>query len=138
MRLRVTLAGWGPHARILVGMAKREIANLESRAESIRAELRVPKQNEVFKAAVEVGYLTALADGEVDDEEKAEIVRAVEILSAGAVLVWGLFSSVLAGMIEGAVVGAVAGSGAPEAVDIEMAALGVAAIIAGRGVAAGK
>jgi tellurite resistance protein len=69
-------------------MAKREIANLESRAESIRAELRVPKQNEVFKAAVEVGYLTALADGEVDDEEKAEIVRAVEILSAGAVLEW--------------------------------------------------
>lgn len=41
-------------------------------------------------------------------------------------------------MIEGAVVGAVAVSGAPEAVDIEMAALGVAAIIAGRGVAAGK
>jgi glc operon protein GlcG len=35
-------------------------------------------------------------------------------------------------VIGGAVVGAVAVSGAPEAVDIEMAALGVAAILAGR------
>ena len=69
-------------------MAKPQIADLESRAESLRAELKVPKQNEVFKAAVEVGYLTALADGEVDDEEKAEIVRAVEIISSGAVVEW--------------------------------------------------
>ncbi len=40
-------------------------------------------------------------------------------------------------VIEGAVVGAVAVSGAPEAVDIEMAELGIAAIIAGRTLAAG-
>ena len=40
-------------------------------------------------------------------------------------------------VIEDRVVGSVAVSGAPEAVDIEMAALGVAAIIAGRGLAAG-
>ncbi len=38
-------------------------------------------------------------------------------------------------VIEGAVVGAVAVSGAPEAVDMEMAALGVAAIMARRGLA---
>jgi hypothetical protein len=88
LRVRVSLAAEGPDARILVRMAKPEIADLESRAESIRAELRVPKQNEVFKAAVEVGYLAALADGNVDDEEKAAIVRAVEILSAGAVVEW--------------------------------------------------
>jgi tellurite resistance protein len=69
-------------------MAKPQIADLESRAESLRAELKVPKQNEVFKAAVEVGYLAALADGDVDDEETAAIVRAVEILSAGAVVEW--------------------------------------------------
>ncbi len=73
---------------ILGPMAKPQIADLESRAESLRAELKVPKQNEVFKAAVEVGYLAALADGEVDDEETAAIVRAVEILSTGAVLEW--------------------------------------------------
>ncbi|MGO9935179.1 MAG: GlcG/HbpS family heme-binding protein [Steroidobacteraceae bacterium] len=35
-------------------------------------------------------------------------------------------------VIDGAVVGAVAVSGAPEAVDVEMAALGVAAILEGR------
>jgi glc operon protein GlcG len=36
-------------------------------------------------------------------------------------------------LIDGAVVGAVAVSGAPEAVDIELAALGAAAIVEGRG-----
>lgn len=36
-------------------------------------------------------------------------------------------------MIGGVVIGAVAVSGAPEAVDVEMAALGVAAIVEGRG-----
>jgi len=40
-------------------------------------------------------------------------------------------------VIGGAVLGAVGVSGAPEAVDIELAALGVAAIVEGRGVAAG-
>jgi tellurite resistance protein len=69
-------------------MAKSDIANLETRAESIRAELRVPKQNEVFKAAVEAGYLAARADGVVDADETTAIVRAVEILSAGAVIEW--------------------------------------------------
>jgi tellurite resistance protein len=69
-------------------MAKPDISNLEARAESIRAELRVPKQNEVFRAAVEAGYLAARADGHVDAEETAAIVRAVEILSSGAVVEW--------------------------------------------------
>jgi tellurite resistance protein len=69
-------------------MAKPDIADLEKHAEEIRAELRVPKQNEVFKAAVEVGYLAARADGEVDDDERAAIVRAVELLSAGAIIEW--------------------------------------------------
>jgi len=69
-------------------MAKPDIADLESRAESLRAELKVPKQNEVFRAAVEAGYLAARADGNVDEQESATIVRAVEILSAGAVIEW--------------------------------------------------
>ena len=69
-------------------MAKLEIKDLEKHADGIRAELRVPKQNEVFKAAVEVGYLAALADGEVDDDERRAIVRAVELLSEGAVIEW--------------------------------------------------
>lgn len=40
-------------------------------------------------------------------------------------------------VVGGAVVGAIGVSGAPEAVDIELAALGVAAILQGRGIAAG-
>jgi tellurite resistance protein len=64
------------------------LTDLEKHAEEIRAELRVPKQNEVFKAAVEAGYLTALADGDVDDAELAAIVKAVGLLSVGAVIEW--------------------------------------------------
>jgi tellurite resistance protein len=63
-------------------------AELEKHAESIRAELRVPKQSELFKNAVEAGYLTALADGVVEDKEIESLVKAVEILSVGAVIEW--------------------------------------------------
>lgn len=64
------------------------LAALEKHADEIRKELRVPKQNEVFRSAVEAGYLAALADGHVDDAERATIVKAVEILSVGAVIEW--------------------------------------------------
>ncbi len=57
-------------------------------AEKIRKELAVPKQADVFRVAVEAGYLTALADGEVDEAEQAVMVRAIELLSAGAVIEW--------------------------------------------------
>jgi tellurite resistance protein len=69
-------------------MGKPEIQDLEKHAAAIRDDLKVPRQNEVFRAAVEVGYLAACADGEVDDEERAAIVRAVELLSEGAVIEW--------------------------------------------------
>jgi hypothetical protein len=64
------------------------IADLQTHAATIRAELAVPKQSDVFRCAVEAGYLAALADGEVDDGERATMVRAVEILSEGAVIEW--------------------------------------------------
>ena len=65
------------------------IDELEKHAEAIRAEIRLPKQqSDVFRAAVEAGYLTALADGEVDRAERSSLVRAVEILSVGAVIEW--------------------------------------------------
>lgn len=67
---------------------------LEKHADSIRGELKVPKQSEVFRAAVEAGYLTANADGHVDDGERDSIVRAVEILSEGAVIEWEVESLV--------------------------------------------
>ena len=66
--------------------AKSALADLEAQADSIRKELQVPKQNEVFRAAVEAGYLTSLADGEVDEAEKSTMIRAIEILSEGAVV----------------------------------------------------
>jgi tellurite resistance protein len=68
--------------------AKSALAFLEAHAESIRKDLNVPKQSDVFRAAVEAGYLTALADGEVDAEERATMARAVELLSRGLVIEW--------------------------------------------------
>jgi len=68
--------------------AAHHLADLEKHAEEIRKDLKVPKQNEVFRAAVEAGYLAALADGTVDKTELATIAKAVEILSVGAVIEW--------------------------------------------------
>ncbi|MEO7328244.1 MAG: hypothetical protein ABI193_06685 [Minicystis sp.] len=61
---------------------------LEKHADEIRKALRIDKQNEVFRVAVEAGYLAALADGKVDDKEREAIVAAVRLLSAGAVIEW--------------------------------------------------
>lgn len=61
---------------------------LEKHADSIRKELKVQKQNEVFRVAVEAGYLAALADGKVDAKERDAIIAAVRILSSGAVIEW--------------------------------------------------
>jgi tellurite resistance protein len=67
---------------------KPALSDLEAHADAIRKELAVPKQNDVFRVAVEAGYLTALADGEVDEAEQVTMVRAIELLSAGAVIEW--------------------------------------------------
>lgn len=63
-------------------------AELEKHADAIRKDLAVPKQNEVFEAAAEAGFLAANADGNVDDEERAMLVAAIETLSKGAVIEW--------------------------------------------------
>lgn len=62
--------------------------SIEDHAEAIRAQLKVPRQEELFKAAVEAGYLTALADGGIDDAEREVLVKAVELLSKGLVIEW--------------------------------------------------
>ena len=74
----------------MLGMSKPNatIAELETFAEAIRRELEVPRQSDLFRAAVQAGYLTALADGACDDAERATLVKAVEILSVGAVIEW--------------------------------------------------
>jgi tellurite resistance protein len=64
------------------------LAELEKQADRLRAELKVPNQNEVFRAAVEAGYLVAHADGNFDDTERATLVKAIEVLSVGAVIEW--------------------------------------------------
>ena len=64
------------------------IVELEKHADAIRAELRVPRQSDLFRASVEAGYLTALADGTVDETERETMIRAIEILSVGAVIEW--------------------------------------------------
>jgi tellurite resistance protein len=67
-------------------MAKK--TTLEDHAAEIRKELQVPNQSAVFEAAVEAGYLAALADGNVDPEERATLAKAVELLSQGLVIEW--------------------------------------------------
>lgn len=62
--------------------------SLEDHADKIREELKVPRQDELFKAAIEAGYLTARADGGVDDTEQDVLVRAIELLSQGLVVEW--------------------------------------------------
>jgi hypothetical protein len=63
-------------------------SDLEKHADAIRKDLAVPKQNEVFGVAVEAGYIAALADGEVSDDERETILEAVDVLSKGAVIAW--------------------------------------------------
>ncbi len=65
-----------------------DFADIQKHADDIKKDLAVPKQNEVFEAAAEAGYLAAAADGTVDDEERSMLVRAIEVLSAGAVIEW--------------------------------------------------
>src|SRR5579863_1281481 len=67
---------------------KSALLDLEAQADSIRRQLQVPKQSDVFRASVEAGYLASLADGEVDEAELATMVRAIEILSEGVVVEW--------------------------------------------------
>lgn len=62
--------------------------SLDEHADAIRAELKVPRQADLFKAAVEAGYLTARADGGVDPTEHEVLIKAVELLSQGLVIEW--------------------------------------------------
>ncbi len=61
-------------------------------AEAIRKELNVPDQERLFRVATEAGYLTALADDKVDDDERAAMIQAIEALSKGSVIEWELES----------------------------------------------
>jgi tellurite resistance protein len=65
------------------------VAYLEQQAGAVRQSLPAgPNQSALFEAAVEAGYLTALANGTEDEGEREALVKAVEILSSGLVLEW--------------------------------------------------
>jgi len=59
---------------------------LATYAEEVRGKLDLREQDAVFAAAIELGYLAARADGEVDDDERKALVDAVEKLSKGMVI----------------------------------------------------
>jgi tellurite resistance protein len=67
-------------------MAKK--LTLEEHADEIRDDLKVPHQSDVFKHAVEAGFLAARADGKIDDAERDVLTKAVELLSKGSVIEW--------------------------------------------------
>jgi tellurite resistance protein len=77
-----------PEAVYAAPMSKGKKLSLEDHADKIREELKVPRQGDLFKAAIEAGYLTARADGGVDETERDVLVKAVELLSQGLVLEW--------------------------------------------------
>ncbi len=64
------------------------LAELEKFADPIRKELAVPRQNDVFRVATEAAYLAATTDGELDDDERATLIKAIGVLSVGAVIEW--------------------------------------------------
>jgi tellurite resistance protein len=64
------------------------VSYLEQQAAVVRKDLSGSHQSRLFEAAVEAGYLTALANGTEDEGEREALVKAVEILSAGLVLEW--------------------------------------------------
>jgi len=68
--------------------AKRTDADLKKIAADMRKVMTGPTLNQVYRLAMEAGYLCALADGEADDGEKAAIVKAVHDLSSGLVVEW--------------------------------------------------
>jgi hypothetical protein len=67
---------------------KRSKADIDAIAKQMQEALSVPKQNEVFRYAIEAGYLCALADGDADEAEKSTLVAAMHQLSSGLVIEW--------------------------------------------------
>ncbi len=68
--------------------AKRTDADLKKIAAEMRKVLTGPTLNQVYRQAMEAGYLCALADGEADAGEKEAIVEAMHDLSSGLVVEW--------------------------------------------------
>jgi len=61
---------------------------IEQQAEAVREGLAGSNQAELFRLAVESGYLAALADGTEDALEREALVASIEAISKGLVLEW--------------------------------------------------
>ncbi|MFO0565363.1 MAG: hypothetical protein U0263_06860 [Polyangiaceae bacterium] len=68
--------------------SKRTEVDLKKIAAEMRKAMTGPALNQVYRYAMEAGYLCALADGEADDDEKKAIVEALHDLSSGLVVEW--------------------------------------------------
>ncbi len=69
-------------------MSKLTREKLTGFAADIKKQIRVARQDEVFRAAVAAAHVASHADGAMDDDEKRAIVDALELLSGGAVVEW--------------------------------------------------
>jgi tellurite resistance protein len=63
-------------------------SGIDKYAAPLRAGLASLQQEKLFRAAVEAGYLTALADNRQTPEERASLVRSLSAISTGAVIEW--------------------------------------------------
>ena len=63
-------------------------SGIDKYAEPLKKELASLQQEKLFRAAVEAGYLTALADNKQTPEERASLVRSLSAISSGAVIEW--------------------------------------------------
>src|SRR6266496_3228799 len=64
------------------------VSYVEQQAQTVREQLSGNRQSALFEAAIEAGFLTALANGREDEAEREALIKAVEILSAGLVIEW--------------------------------------------------
>lgn len=63
-------------------------AYLEAQAAAVRSSLPSHRADEVFMLAGEAGYLTAIADGTDDEDERKALSESLETLSKGIVIEW--------------------------------------------------
>lgn len=57
-------------------------------AAQIKGQIKVARQDEVFRAAVAAAHVASHADGIIDDTERNAIVDAIELLSGGLIVEW--------------------------------------------------
>jgi len=69
-------------------MSKLTRDKLSTFADQIRSQIKVQRQDEVFRAAVAAAHVASHADGGIDDAERKAIVEALELLSGGLIVEW--------------------------------------------------